>query len=106
VAWKLAAGLTTLLLLVMTLVKGDFRVSGDAVLEPRIQRAAVAPFRGYIAEAPVRAGDLVREGDLLAVLDDKELVLERARWETGRWPSATRQPCASCRRSSRRRARS
>ncbi|UCE87648.1 MAG: efflux RND transporter periplasmic adaptor subunit, partial [Deltaproteobacteria bacterium] len=31
-------------------------------------------------EAPVRAGDVVREGDLLATLDDRELSLERVRW--------------------------
>ena len=82
VGLKLTAGVLGTLLLFMTLVKGDFRVTGDAVLEPRLQRAAVAPFRGYIADAPVRAGDLVREGDLLALLDDKELALERARWAT------------------------
>src|SRR2546422_4999312 len=38
--------------------------------------AAVAAFNGYIAEAPVRAGDLVRRGQVLCALDDRELRLE------------------------------
>jgi RND family efflux transporter MFP subunit len=37
----------------------------------------VAPFNGYIREAPVRAGDIVKQGVLLATLDDRELKLER-----------------------------
>jgi multidrug resistance efflux pump len=32
----------------------------------------------------VRAGDVVRAGDLLAALDDRDLVLERLRWVTQR----------------------
>jgi multidrug resistance efflux pump len=42
----------------------------------------VAPFSGYISEAPVRAADLVRAGQVLAVLDDRELRLERAKLES------------------------
>ena len=41
-----------------------------------IQQAAVAPFNGYIREAPVRAGDMVKQGAVLAALDDRELKLE------------------------------
>jgi multidrug resistance efflux pump len=42
----------------------------------------VAPFEGYLREAPARAGDLVKSGQVLAVLDDKDLKLERVRWES------------------------
>lgn len=59
------------------LVNGDYRVSAKTVLEPVLQRAAVAPFNGYIREAPVRAGDVVAKGHMLAILDDRELKLER-----------------------------
>src|SRR2546428_243163 len=45
-----------------------------------VRRAAVAPFNGYIAEAPVRAGDLVRANQLLCALDDREMKLERLKW--------------------------
>ena len=35
----------------------------STALEPLLQLAATAPFNGYIREAPVRAGDLVKQGD-------------------------------------------
>jgi multidrug resistance efflux pump len=49
-----------------------------------VQRAAVAPFQGYVAEAKVRAGDTVRKGQLLAALDDRDLKLERVRSDAER----------------------
>jgi multidrug resistance efflux pump len=80
VALKLAAGVITLVVAFMALAKGDFRVTGDLTLEARVLRAAVAPFDGYILEAPVRAGDEVEEGELLVLLDDRDIALERARY--------------------------
>jgi RND family efflux transporter MFP subunit len=77
VALKLATiGLVGLVLFCL-LVQGDYRVSAKTVLEPIVQRAAAAPFNGYIREAPVRAGDLVKVGQVLCTLDDRELRLER-----------------------------
>jgi RND family efflux transporter MFP subunit len=60
--------------------KGDYRVSATTVIEPVIRRAAVAPFGGYVVEARVRAGDLVERGQVLCVLDDREMRLERLKW--------------------------
>jgi multidrug resistance efflux pump len=77
-AAKLAAVLGVALLLFLALAKGEFRVTGDMRLEARELRAAVAPFDGYVALAPARAGDRVEAGALLAKLDDRELALERA----------------------------
>jgi multidrug resistance efflux pump len=79
---KLVAGLAACALLLLVLASGEFRVSADARLEAEELRAAVAPFDGYVLEAPVRAGDTVKAGDLLARLDDRDLVLERARWRS------------------------
>lgn len=76
-ALKLATLAVAGLLAFCILVKGDYRVSAKTVLEPVLQRAAVAPFNSYIREAPVRAGDIVAKGHLLALLDDRELKLER-----------------------------
>src|SRR4029079_2694674 len=56
--------------------KGEYRVAAETALEPLVQQAAVAPFNGYIRDAPVRAGDLVKQGTVLAALDDRELKLE------------------------------
>jgi RND family efflux transporter MFP subunit len=77
VALKLVSAAVVGLVLFCVLVKGDYRVSAKTVLEPIVQRAAAAPFNGYIRDAPVRAGDLVQAGQVLCTLDDRELRLER-----------------------------
>jgi RND family efflux transporter MFP subunit len=79
--WKLLGGTAALLLLLAALVPLPHRLAAPAVLEGQIQRAAVAPFAGYIRSAAARAGDTVKAGQLLATLDDRDLQLERARWE-------------------------
>ena len=75
--FKLGAVLTAALAIFLIVAKGDYRVNAETALEPLVQQAAVAPFNGYIREAPVRAGDVVKLGSVLAVLDDRELKLER-----------------------------
>jgi len=77
VAIKLATMMTLGVVAFCVFAEGDYRVSAKTVLEPIVQRAAAAPFDGYIREAPRRAGDLVRVNDLLCTLDDRELRLER-----------------------------
>src|SRR5438105_2825237 len=59
---------------------GDYRVTAKTVLEGQVQRAAVAPFAGYLDSAPARAGDVVQTGQVLATLQDHELKLERLKW--------------------------
>ena len=77
---KLATGVALVAIVLLLLLRGDFRVSSSSALEPLVQQAAVAPFNGYIREAPARPGDLVKQGVLLAKLDDRELKLERLKW--------------------------
>ncbi|MCA0921685.1 HlyD family efflux transporter periplasmic adaptor subunit [Pseudooceanicola nanhaiensis] len=57
-----------------------YRVAADARVEGAVQRVLVAPFDGFLRTAPVRAGDRVAEGALLAEMDDRDLTLERLRW--------------------------
>ena len=64
--------------------KGDYRVTAPTTLEGTIQRVVSAPFNGYISEAHVRAGDIVRQGELLCLLDDRDLKLEHLKWSTQR----------------------
>jgi multidrug efflux pump subunit AcrA (membrane-fusion protein) len=64
--------------------RGPYRVTADATIEGQIQRSVVAPFNGFVLEAPVRAGDTVKAGELLARLDDRDLLLERLKWITER----------------------
>jgi Barrel-sandwich domain of CusB or HlyD membrane-fusion/GAF domain len=72
--------------LALTLVfgTGEHRVTAKSVLEAEVQRAAVIPFDGYIRTASTRAGDTVRAGDLLAALDDRDLILDRLKWRAER----------------------
>lgn len=60
--------------------KGDYRVTAKTVIEGEVRRAMTVPFDGYVDEAMVRAGDLVRQGQLMARLNDKDLGLERIKW--------------------------
>ena len=71
-------------LLLLHFYQVNYRIAGDALLEGRIQQVMVAPVDGFIATAPVRAGDIVEAGSLLCTLDDRELKLERSRAMTER----------------------
>lgn len=82
--WKLIGTLILILVVFLSVADGEHRVAAKTVVEGEVQRAAVAPFEGYIAESPVRAGDVVKAGDLLARLEDKDLQLERTRWAAER----------------------
>ena len=79
---KVITGLSAVVLLWLSLTTGQFHIATDSVLETSISRVIVAPQEGHIATALVRAGDLVKEGDLLATLDDKELRLEQRKWQS------------------------
>jgi RND family efflux transporter MFP subunit len=74
-----AIGVVTSLALLL-FAKADYRVTAAATLEGRVQRAIVAGIDGYIAEANVRAGDLLESGQVMARLDDRDLLLERRNW--------------------------
>ncbi len=73
-----------LLLLLLTFAKATYRVTAEATLEGRVQRVIVAGVDGFIAEANVRAGDLVREGQVLGQLDERDLQLEQRKWSARR----------------------
>jgi len=62
-------------------IHAPMRISGNATLEGKEQRAAVSLVDGFIRESAGRAGDRVSEGDLLARLDDRDLRLELNRNE-------------------------
>lgn len=81
---KLATLIMVALVVFFSLVRGDYRVTSPAVLEGSVQRTIVAPFDGYLATQNARAGEIVKEGAVLATLDDKDLTLERLRWSTSR----------------------
>ncbi|CAM3456104.1 HlyD family efflux transporter periplasmic adaptor subunit [Halomonas lysinitropha] len=57
--------------------EAQFRVTAPSRLEGRIERAIVAPIDGFIASQYAKAGEVVKAGDLLARMDDRDLLLER-----------------------------
>lgn len=81
---KLGVALLALGLLVIGLWQTDYRVSARTVVEGSTQIAAVAPFDGFLADGLVRAGETVRAGQPMARLDDRDLKLERSRWQAER----------------------
>lgn len=78
-SWKLLTLAVIAAVVAATVMTGPFRVQSEAVLRGAIQRAATAPFAGFIAAAPLRAGDRVAVGDELARLEDTDLRLELLR---------------------------
>lgn len=80
VGLKLATSAVLGLIAFLAYYVSPFHVTAETVTEGLVQRAAAAPFEGYIATAPVKAGDVVTAGQVLATLEDRELKLERARW--------------------------
>ena len=81
-ALMLGAALATAALVALLLSRWTFHISAPTRLEGQTQRALVAPTDGFLKSAHVRAGDAVKEGQLLAELSDEDLRLERRRWET------------------------
>lgn len=77
---RFAAVAALLLLVVLAFAQGEFRVTGDAVLEGSVRRVVTAPFDGYVLASQARAGDRVAQGAPIAALDDRDLRLERVRW--------------------------
>jgi biotin carboxyl carrier protein len=79
-SFRVAAVLVVLVVAFISLVQGKYRVSGRAAVEGEVQRAIVAPYDGFIAKSSLRAGQQVKAGEVLARLDDRDLLLERQRW--------------------------
>lgn len=83
-ALKLAASGLATALIFFTFATGNYRVSAKAVIEGSIQRAISAPVAGYLSETGTRAGDIVKEGEIIVTLDMTDLRLERLKWTSQR----------------------
>jgi hypothetical protein len=79
---KLAAAAALIIVVFFAFAKQTYSVGSAAALEGSVQRAMVAPFDGYVGSQNVRPGDVVHAGDLMATLDDRDLVIERLKWAT------------------------
>jgi multidrug resistance efflux pump len=81
-SFKVGIAAVLLLLAILCFVDKDYRVTGDARLEAQTQRVIVSPQNGYIATAYFRPGDIVKSGDLLGTLDNKDMTLEYQKWSS------------------------
>ena len=79
---KLVAVSLVILVAFFSFFKVDYRVTATANVEGMVQRVVAAPFNGYVKEASIRPGDIVKSGELLCLLDDRDLNLERIKWAT------------------------
>ena len=79
---KLAAVIVVLLMIFFTFATGTYRVNTDVTIEGALRRVISAPFNGYVSYSIKRAGDIVKQEDVLARLDDRDLRLERIKWSS------------------------
>lgn len=77
---KLAVSITLIAVVFFSFAVGDYRVTAPATLEGAVRRTLAAPFDGYIATAPMRAGDIARANAVIATLDEREIRLEKLKW--------------------------
>ncbi len=59
-----------------------YRLRAPAILEAKFKQIITSPQEGYIYSSSVRAGDWVEKGNVLAMLDTKDIKLERFRLES------------------------
>lgn len=77
---KLAAVVLIAVVAFLSKATGEYRLSAATTLEPLVRRSIVSPFVGYVKDAEVRSGDLVKKGAVLCSLDARDLNLERGKW--------------------------
>ena len=82
--WKFAGLAAVAVFAALMWVRMDYQVRAKTVIEGQVQRTAAAPYQGFVAASFARAGDIVRRGQLLCVMDDRELRLERDKWASER----------------------
>lgn len=75
-AYKLLAVIITAILLAITLIPVEDVVNAPLYLEGDKRYTITTPQKGYLGELMVRPGDTVKQGQILAKLEDKDLKLE------------------------------
>ncbi|MCB1761076.1 MAG: HlyD family efflux transporter periplasmic adaptor subunit [Gammaproteobacteria bacterium] len=82
--FKLLLGAIAAVVASLSILPGTHRVNAPAVVESELRQMLVAPQQGFIREAWARAGDSVRQGELIAALDRDDLDLEAQKWRSER----------------------
>ena len=79
---KISLGVILTILIMSAIIKGDYEVTAQASIEGSVRQLLVAPHNAYVKESLATAGDLVEKGQLIALLDDSDLQLERLKWQS------------------------
>lgn len=77
---QLVAMVALLVFIGSLLFTGTHRVAARASLEGSDKQMITAPTTGFVLEAVARAGDTVEQGDVIARLDDRELLVKQRQW--------------------------
>ena len=72
-SWLCIAGMLLLGILLLPL---SYRIQADIEVQPVLRRYVAVPFDGPLKTASVRPGDVVRQGELLAEIDAREIEYE------------------------------
>jgi RND family efflux transporter MFP subunit len=81
---KLVVAFALVVVAGLLFIQVDMKVTARSTIEGRMQQVVAAPFAGYLLGANARAGDRINEGQLLAQLDDRELLLEQEKLDSER----------------------
>jgi len=79
---QMMAGVAAAALLLSFIIPVTHRVSAEAYIEASDRQVLVSAQDGFILSAHAQAGELVKEGDLLATLDGKDLSLAADKWRS------------------------
>lgn len=81
-AAKLIAALVAAFLVFATVVPVPSRVTASAEIRAETTRTVVPPFTGYLQSVEVKPGDVVKQGQVLATMDDSDLKMSLAQAES------------------------
>lgn len=82
--WKAVTVLGVVVLAVLLFWPVPDRVKANIVIEGRKRQLVTSPFDGFIAEVMARPGEVVRKGQVLARLDDRDVKLDLATQRSAR----------------------
>lgn len=81
---KYLVSVASVLLLILMVLPFDYKIKANASLEPVLRRQIEAPFKSTLKKALVNPGDVVKNGQLLAILEEKDLESELAELNAAR----------------------
>lgn len=92
--WLIRTAMVLAVICVILLIPVPHRISCHCSAEPDVRRYVVAPHAGLLEKSLVKAGDVVRSGQLLATMDGRDVRWELAGLEAERAAARKQQDAA------------